>query len=176
MLDWRFIFRIMTATPKPPLVSEEAARGLKHTLSQQKDFLQMKTVIKRRTAMVILAIVLALFTTFTLVLAQGLPGVQVLYALKPSGQLSYYSYSGLPNPSNFRNDGRERAISNGWNMYSKVFSGGPGVLFALKPSGQLSYYSYSGLPDPNNFRNGGQERAISNGWNIYQNIFGGWSL
>ncbi len=41
----------------------------------------MKTVIKRRTAMVILAIVLALFTTFTLVLAQGLPGVQVLYAL-----------------------------------------------------------------------------------------------
>jgi len=34
VLDWRFIFRIMTATPKPPLVSEEAARGLKHGCGQ----------------------------------------------------------------------------------------------------------------------------------------------
>lgn len=59
----------------------------------------MKTVIKRRTAMVILAIVLALFTTFTLVLAQGLPGVQVLYALKPSGQLSYYSLAACRIPA-----------------------------------------------------------------------------
>ncbi|NET82159.1 MAG: hypothetical protein F6J94_09490, partial [Moorea sp. SIO1F2] len=134
----------------------------------------MKSVIRRRRFLVVLATMTGL-TTLTPVLTQGQSGVQILYALKPNGQLSYYSYSGLPDPNNFRNRGAEKVISNGWNEYSKVFSGGSGVLFALKPNGQLSYYSYSGLPDPNNFRNRGAEKVISDGWNEYSKVFSGGS-
>lgn len=97
----------------------------------------------------------------------------VLFALRDDGRLSYFSYAGPPNLSNFLNGGSEKAISGGWHLYKQIFSGGPGVLFALRGDGRLSYYSYTGLPNLNNFQNGGREKLISGGWKVYSRIFSG---
>ncbi|MDE5108790.1 MAG: tachylectin-related carbohydrate-binding protein, partial [Trichodesmium sp. St17_bin3_1_1] len=126
-------------------------------------------IIQSPIAKVLLASIIAILTIFTSVVnSQGTSGI--LFAQKPNGELSYYSYSGSPNLNNFNNNGSERVISSGWNIYSKIFSGGSGILFAQKPNGELSYYSYSGSPNLNNFNNNGSERVISSGWNIYSKI------
>ncbi|MHC5776489.1 tachylectin-related carbohydrate-binding protein [Nostoc sp.] len=125
--------------------------------------------MRRRTFLIALASTTALCSTSVFVLAQD--SIQILFTLRPNGQLSYYTYIGLPNLNNFANAGSETLISGGWNEYQRVFSGGAGILFALRPNGQLSYYRYIGLPNLNNFANAGSETLISGGWNEYKDVF-----
>ncbi|MEH2242687.1 hypothetical protein, partial [Nostoc sp.] len=61
--------------------------------------------MRRRTFVIALASTIGLCSTSVVVLAQD--SIQILFALRPDGQLSYYSYSGLPNLNNFGNGGGE---------------------------------------------------------------------
>src|SRR5436189_47557 len=62
---------------------------------------------------------------------------QVIYAVKPTGELLWYQYD--PDLQMWDpNSGSQIGI--GWDEFVHVFSGGTGVIYAIKPTGELLWY------------------------------------
>lgn len=103
----------------------------------------------------------------------GCDGDGVLYAVAPSGELSWYHHE-LPNQWR-----RPHAISNNFGGFTHVLFGGSGVIYAVRPNGELLWFkdiNRDGSNGPNGsigWANGGVGQLIGNGWNQFRTLFAG---
>jgi hypothetical protein len=88
---------------------------------------------------------------------------QVIYGIKPDGDLLYFKYLGLSDGS-FSWGKTNAKIGSGWN-FRQVFSGGDGVIFAITEAGDLLYFKYLGLSD-GSFSWGKTNAKIGSGWSF----------
>ena len=79
---------------------------------------------------------------------------QVIYAVKPTGELLWYQYDPdlqIWDP----NSGSQ--IGFGWDEFVHVFSGGDGIIYAIKPTGELLWYQ-------DTLRDGTNDPDTEQGW------------
>jgi hypothetical protein len=102
---------------------------------------------------------------------------QVIYAVKPTGELLWYQHDPDPDPDRWDpNSGSQIGI--GWDEFVHVFSGGDGVIYAIKPTGELMWYQDT-LRNGTNGANAEQGWAansgsqIGYGWDEFVHVFSG---
>jgi len=79
---------------------------------------------------------------------------QVIYAVKPTGELLWYQYK--PDVNQWgANSGSQ--IGYEWDQFVHVFSGGDGIIYAIKPTGELLWYQ-------DTLRNGTNGPQAERGW------------
>src|SRR5437899_51528 len=98
---------------------------------------------------------------------------QVIYAVKPTGELLWYRYD--PDLKIWdSNSGRQ--IGFEWDQFVHVFSGGDGIIYAIRPTGELLWYQDT-LQDGTNGANAEQGwdpnsgSQIGFGWDEFVHVF-----
>ncbi|MFF4167906.1 tachylectin-related carbohydrate-binding protein [Streptomyces sp. NPDC001741] len=96
-----------------------------------------------------------------------------IYGISPEGALQWYRHNGRSDGTNrWTAGGGGNNVSDGWNIYSTVFSGGNGVIYGITPEGALQWYRHDGYTDgTNRWTAGGGGNNVSDGWNIYSTVF-----
>lgn len=94
-----------------------------------------------------------------------------VYLVKPTGEL-LIGLNGEVNLSNYKQ------IGQGWQKFSKVFSGGGGILYAIQPTGELFWYKDK-FGNGANAPNGGTGWEVNSGnqigfdWQKFSQVIGG---
>ncbi len=101
-------------------------------------------------------------------------GNGVIYAIKSDGSLYWYKHLGYSNGAwSWANGGVGKKIGSGWNMYSKVFSGGNGIIYGVASDSSLNWYNHLGYSTGSTSwaNNGGRKVVGTHGWSAYNDLF-----
>ncbi|MFZ0546652.1 MAG: tachylectin-related carbohydrate-binding protein [Candidatus Promineifilaceae bacterium] len=109
----------------------------------------------------------------------------MIYTIKENGDLSWYRHDGRSDGSFNWAAGSGNKISEGWQGYTHVFSGGDGIIYAVEEltrdprighgeviGGHLLWFRHDGWRDGSPTLVEGPKR-VGNGWNVMASVFAG---
>lgn len=112
------------------------------------------------------------WTQFTKVFSGG---GNIIYAIKPNGDLGWYKHLGQGNgTASWANNGQFTKVGENWDGFTEVFSAGNGIIYAIKPNGDLGWYKHLGYADgTNSWAGTGQFKKVGEDWNTISHAFSG---
>jgi Tachylectin len=102
-------------------------------------------------------------------------GDGVIYGIKPDGGIYWYRHEGRGDGTGrWSNRGNGLQVGTGWDMYSRIISGGDGVIYGIKPDGGIYWYRHEGRGDgTGRWSNGGNGLQVGTGWDMYSQVISG---
>lgn len=102
-------------------------------------------------------------------------GGQIIYAIKPNGDLGWYKHLGQADGlAVWANNGQFTKIGEGWQDYVEVFSAGNGIIYAIKANGDLGWFKHLGYADgTDRWAGNGQFKKVGEAWDLISHAFSG---
>ncbi len=102
-------------------------------------------------------------------------GGQIIYAVKPNGDLGWFRHTGQEyGTDNWANNGEFSKVGDGFQDYTHLFSPGNGIIYGVKADGKLYWLKHLGFSDgTDTWANGGLPVQVGEDWDRFSLIFSG---